>query len=83
MHIWRNYCLFCANKVASEIIEKIYSLVNYATLGLAFVCDLKALNMKEIVSFSTVTLARCGSQYSALLWVETHLPLGFPVLQSR
>ena len=34
--------------------------------------------MKEIVSFSMVMLSCCDSQHCALLWMEIHLPLGFP-----
>ena len=40
-------------------------------------CGLKALTMEEIVCFSTVTLAFCDFQHSALFWMESHLPLGF------
>ena len=65
--------LFAAIQVVADGHTKIFEDV----------CDLKALTMKGIVSFSTVTLTCCDSQHSALLWVEAHLQLGFPVLQSR
>ena len=46
------------------------------------VCDLKALTVEEIVGLSAVLLVCRDSQYRTLFWMEAHLPLGFPVLQS-
>ena len=48
---------------------------------LGAVCDLKALTVEEIVGLSAVSLACRDSQHCTLLWMEAHLPPGFPVLQ--
>ena len=45
------------------------------------VCDLKVLTLEEIVGLFVVSLACRDSQHRALLWMEAHLPPGFPVLQ--